>query len=116
MITTKTPRERAYLVGVLLPGATDDKVREQMSELADLTRTAGAEVVGSDVQKRSEIEPAHCIGMGKVDALRELKLEGGCDRGVCNEDLSLRQQRNLQPAVQVRRVDRTVVSREIVAH
>src|SRR6266852_3689435 len=45
LITTKPPRERAYLVGLLLPGATPELVREQMDELADLTRTAGAEVV-----------------------------------------------------------------------
>ena len=60
------PRERAYLVGVLLPGTTAQTVREQMAELADLTRTAGADVVGSDVQTRSGVDPAHFIGMGKV--------------------------------------------------
>jgi len=37
-----------------------------MRELADLARTAGAEVVGSDVQRRSDVDPAHFIGMGKV--------------------------------------------------
>ena len=115
MITTKTPRERAYLVGVLLPGATDEKVREQMSELADLTRTAGAEVVGADVQKRSEVEPAHFIGMGKVDELRELKLEGEFDVLVVNEDLSPRQQRNLERELKVRVLDRTEVILEIFA-
>src|SRR6266568_3603373 len=115
MITTKTPRERAYLVGVLLPGATDEKVREQMSELADLTRTAGAEVVGADVQKRSEIEPAHFIGMGMVDALRELKLEGSFDVLVVNEDLSPRQQRNLERELKGRVFDRTEVILEIFA-
>ena len=115
MITTTTPRERAYLVGVLLPGATDEKVREQMSELADLTRTAGAEVVGADVQKRSEVEPAHYIGMGKVDELREMKLEGAFDLLVCNEDLSPRQQRNLERELKVRVFDRTEVILEIFA-
>jgi GTP-binding protein HflX len=100
---------------VLLPGATDEKVREQMSELADLTRTAGAEVVGADVQKRSEVEPAHFIGMGKVDELREMKLEGGFDLLVCNEDLSPRQQRNLERELKVRVFDRTEVILEIFA-
>jgi GTP-binding protein HflX len=115
MITTKTPRERAYLVGVLLPGATDEKVREQMTELADLTRTAGAEVVGVDVQKRSGIEPALFIGMGRVEALRELKLEGAFDVLVCNEDLSPRQQRNLERELKVRVFDRTEMILEIFA-
>src|SRR5207248_717813 len=92
-----------------------EHVRDQMLELADLTRTAGAEVVGSEVQKRTGIEPAHFIGMGKVDALRELKLEGAFDMVVCNEDLSPRQQRNLERELQVRVFDRTEVILEIFA-
>jgi GTPase len=115
MITTKPPRERAFLVGVLLPGTSDDKVREQMLELADLTRTAGADVVGTDVQKRSGIEPAHFIGMGRVEGLRELIAEGAFDIVVCNEDLSPRQQRNLERELKVRVLDRTEVILEIFA-
>ena len=100
---------------MLLPGSTDEKVREQMLELADLTRTAGADVVGSDVQKRSEVEPAHFIGMGKVDELRDLRTEGAFDIVVCNEDLSPRQQRNLERELKVRVLDRTEVILEIFA-
>ena len=100
---------------MLLPGSTDEKVREQMLELADLTRTAGADVVGTDVQKRSEIEPAHFIGMGKVDELRDLRTEGSFDILVCNEDLSPRQQRNLERELKVRVLDRTEVILEIFA-
>ncbi len=100
---------------MLLPGNTEEKVREQMLELADLTRTAGAEVVGTDVQKRSGIEPAHFIGMGRVEALRELQLEGEFDLLVCNEDLSPRQQRNLERELKVRVFDRTEMILEIFA-
>jgi GTP-binding protein HflX len=86
-----------------------------MQELADLTRTAGANVVGSDVQRRSEIEPAHFIGMGKVAELRDLYAEGSFDIVVCNEDLSPRQQRNLERELKVRVLDRTEVILEIFA-
>ncbi len=109
VITTRAPRERAFLVGVLLPGTEAETVREQMSELADLARTAGAEVVGSDVQRRSEVDAAHLIGMGKVEELRDMKREGGFDVVVCNEDLSPRQQRNLELAVKARVLDRTEI-------
>jgi len=102
-------------VGVLLPGATESLVREQMSELAELARTAGAEVVGSDVQRRSQIEPSHFIGAGKVDALRDLVREGAFDMLVCNDDLSPRQQRNLEGSLKVRVFDRTEVILEIFA-
>ncbi len=86
-----------------------------MSELADLARTAGAEVVGSDVQKRSEVDPAHFIGMGKVESLRDLKFEGAFDLVICNEDLSPRQQRNLELQVKARVLDRTEIILEIFA-
>src|SRR2546422_2938230 len=86
-----------------------------MSELAALARTAGAEVVGRDLQRRAEIEPSHFIGAGKVDALREMVLEGAFDMLVCNEDLSPRQQRNLEGSLKVRVFDRTEVILEIFA-
>ncbi len=94
---------------------SDSSVREQMSELTDLARTAGAEVVGTDVQRRTEIDPAHFIGMGKVKALRDMKLEGGFDVIVCNEDLSPRQQRNLELELKTRVLDRTEIILEIFA-
>jgi len=99
----------------LLPGSTDELVREQMIELTDLARTAGAEVVGSDVQRRSQIDARHFIGMGKVEELREMKLEGGYDVIICNEDLSPRQQRNLELELKTRVLDRTEVILEIFA-
>jgi GTPase len=86
-----------------------------MAELGDLTRTAGAEVVGTDVQRRAEVDPAHLIGMGKVEELRDLKLEGEYDFVVCNEDLSPRQQRNLELELKARVLDRTEIILEIFA-
>lgn len=115
MISTRSPRERAYLVGVQLAGTAPETVRDQMAELADLARTAGTEVVGSDVQRRGEIDPAHFIGMGKVEALRDMKLEGEFDLVICNEDLSPRQQRNLELDVKARVMDRTEIILEIFA-
>ncbi|MDQ6879159.1 MAG: GTPase HflX [Candidatus Dormibacteraeota bacterium] len=109
------PRERAYLVGILLPGTTSQAVGDQMTELADLTRTAGAEVVGSDIQRRSGVDPAHFIGMGKVEELREMKLEGAFDVVICNDDLSPRQQRNLERELKTRVLDRTEVILDIFA-
>jgi GTPase len=115
MITTRAPRERAYLIGVLLPGATEEVVHEQMIELTDLARTAGADVVGSDVQRRSQIDARHFIGMGKVEELRAMRLEGGFDVIFCNEDLSPRQQRNLELDLKTRVLDRTELILEIFA-
>ncbi|MFI5282345.1 MAG: GTPase HflX [Candidatus Dormibacterales bacterium] len=103
------------MIGVQLPGAASEAVRDQMAELADLTRTAGAEVVGSDVQRRAAVDPAHLIGMGKVEELRDLRVEGAYDLVVCNEDLSPRQQRNLELEIKTRVLDRTEIILEIFA-
>jgi GTP-binding protein HflX len=100
---------------VLLPGTTAEAVGDQMTELADLTRTAGAEVVGTDIQRRSGVDPAHFIGMGKVDELREMRQEGAFDVVICNDDLSPRQQRNLERELKVRVLDRTEVILDIFA-
>jgi GTP-binding protein HflX len=99
----------------LLPGSTEEAVREQMIELTDLARTAGADVVGSDVQRRSQIDARHFIGMGKVEELRAMRLEGGFDVIFCNEDLSPRQQRNLELDLKTRVLDRTELILEIFA-
>jgi GTP-binding protein HflX len=99
----------------LLPGTTAELVQEQMAELAELARTTGAEVVGSDVQRRGQVDARHFIGMGKVEELRAMRQEGGFDIVVCNEDLSPRQQRNLELELKTRVLDRTEVILEIFA-
>src|SRR5437879_11349816 len=53
--------------------------------------------------------------MGKVEELRELKLEGSFDLIVCNDDLSPCQQRNLERELKTRVLDRTEVILEIFA-
>ncbi|GAC1660223.1 MAG: GTPase HflX [Candidatus Dormibacteraceae bacterium] len=86
-----------------------------MAELAELARTTGAEVVGQDVQRRGQVDARHFIGMGKVEELRAMRQEGGFDIIVCNEDLSPRQQRNLELELKTRVLDRTEVILEIFA-
>ncbi|MGH7763955.1 MAG: GTPase HflX, partial [Candidatus Dormibacteraceae bacterium] len=100
---------------VLLPGNAPETVQDQIAELADLTRTAGAEVVGSDVQRRAEVDARHFIGMGKVEWLRDMRMEGAYDVIICNEDLSPRQQRNLELELKTRVLDRTEIILEIFA-
>ena len=107
--------ERAYLVGVQLPGVSLEALTEQMSELGDLTRTAGGEVVGSEVQRRSEVDPALFIGKGKLEELKALREANRYDLLICNEDLSPRQQRNLEKELKTRVVDRTELILDIFA-
>ncbi|TME17689.1 MAG: GTPase HflX [Chloroflexi bacterium] len=100
---------------MLLPGMPQAALEGQLNELRDLTRTAGGEVVGFDIQRRPEIDPALYVGRGKVDELRELRLGGEYDLLICNEDLSPRQQRNLERELKTRVVDRTELILDIFA-
>src|SRR4030088_2593855 len=77
-------------------------VEEQMLELSELARTAGVVVVGTDTQRRQKPDPALFIGKGKVEALHELKHEAGFNLLVFNEELSPRQQRNLEQKLDVK--------------
>ena len=115
MIETKPARERAYLIGVQLPGTAAESLAEQMRELAELTRTAGGDVVASDVQRRDQVEPALFVGHGKVDEIRQRREELRYDLVICNEDLSPRQQRNLEKELGLRVVDRTELILDIFA-
>src|SRR6202048_4557176 len=90
-------------------------VEEQMLELSELARTAGVVVVGTDTQRRQKPDPALFIGKGKVEALHALKHEVDFDLLVFNEELSPRQQRNLEKKLEVKVIDRTELILDIFA-
>jgi GTPase len=115
LIDTQPERERAYLVGVQLPGTSHEVLTEQMRELSELTQTAGGEVVATDVQRREQIEPALFVGRGKVADIRDQRGDLHYDLVICNEDLSPRQQRNLERELTIRVVDRTELILDIFA-
>lgn len=61
--------ERALLVS-LDTGDFDAQV--SLEELAELARSAGAEVRGSVLQRRSAPDPATCIGAGRLEEIRQV--------------------------------------------
>ena len=94
VLSTYVPPERAVLVGVDL-GASDWDVRTSLAELARLADTAGAECVGTLVQRLSRPYPKTFIGSGKVLELKELAETLHADVVIFDEELSPSQQANL---------------------
>jgi GTP-binding protein HflX len=86
-----------------------------MRELEELARTAGAEVVASELQRRESVDPALFIGRGKVAEVRDAKDRLQYELVICNDDLSPRQQRNLEAELKIRVVDRTELILDIFA-
>ncbi len=108
-------KEKIVLVGVLFPGDTVDELERQLDELAELVKTAGAEVRGRVVQRRDRPDPATFVGSGKADELRELCLEVDADTVVFEHALSPAQQRNLEAILGRTAIDRTAVILDIFA-
>jgi GTP-binding protein HflX len=107
--------ERAFLLG-WAPSERDlAHVELEMDELGDLARTAGATVVGSDVQKRPQIDPTLFFGRGKVAEVRSLRQSLDFGLVITNDDLSPRQQRNLEAELDLPVVDRTGLILDIFA-
>jgi GTP-binding protein HflX len=107
-------REKAILVGVILPDRTVSAA-DPLDEIRGLARTAGLIVVGSMIQKRPQIVPGTYIGSGKVEELREQVLAHEADLVIFDNDLGPAQTRNLERALGVKVIDRTEVILDIFA-
>lgn len=90
-------------------------IEENLDELDDLIKTAGAVVVGRLIQKKDSIDNATYLGSGKVLELKELVEKSGATGVVCDDELSPMQLKNLEAALDVKVVDRTMVILDIFA-
>jgi GTP-binding protein HflX len=93
----------------------DWSVTDSLEELAHLTKTAGANVVGTVTQRLDAPSPAYYIGRGKIEELIKLKERTQYDTVVFDDELSPRQQRNLEEALGVKVIDRTALILDIFA-
>jgi GTPase len=103
-------RQRAYLVAALPDGD-----ESELAELRELLLTAGVASVGELVQRREKPHPNTYLGAGKLD---ELKAElAGADANLvaCDDELSPRQERNLEQLLGVPVIDRTAIILDIFA-
>lgn len=107
--------QRAFLVGVLLPGMSTGAEERSLDELALLTETAGAEPVDQELVKRDRIDPATYIGSGKAEELASLSTALDIDVVVFDQALSPAQQRNLQGIFHCDVVDREALILDIFA-
>jgi GTP-binding protein HflX len=108
-------RERIILVGVTFPHGTTAATEAGLDELARLVDTAGADVAGRIVQRRTAPDTATYLGRGKAEELLELCLAVDADTVVFDDDLAPAQQRNLEKILGRTAIDRTAVILDIFA-
>jgi len=106
--------ERAYLVAVEQDQSESLwSVEDSLSELGTLARTAGAQVVGTMIQRLRHPDGATYLGKGRVQELADLEKTVGFDLVIVDDELSPSQQRNLEKFLQARVLDRTALILDI---
>ena len=105
---TRRAKQRAFCIASLPEG-------ENLDELRELLATAGVEVVGEMIQRRDAPHPNTYLGPGKVSEAKAAAK--ACDANViaCDDELSARQERNLEQELGIPVVDRTTVILDIFA-
>ena len=109
----KEQEERMILVGVAT--SDGDDTAESLDELEELIKTAGAETIAKVIQNRESVHPGTYIGKGKIEEVRLLAQELDATGVVCDDELSPAQLKNLEEALQIKVMDRTVTILDIFA-
>ena len=90
-------------------------VEDSLNELSTLARTAGADVVGSMIQRMRHPDVATYIGKGRAQELCDTEKQLNVDLVIFDDELSPSQQRNLEKILNARVLDRTALILDIFA-
>ena len=107
----------AVLTKCLLFGLiNNDNTDYELQELKTLVESSGNyEVLGSVTQRRPQPEPRFYLGKGKLEALRDMVKQSSAELVVCDDELTLSQQRNIAGFLETAVTDRTGVILDIFA-
>ena len=105
-------RERAILVHVSESNRTE--IEESVAELGELARSAGIDVVHTDVQRR-RVDPKYVVGKGKLQKLVIKAMQSGAEALVFDLNVSPAQVKNLANMTDLKILDRTQVILDIFA-
>jgi GTP-binding protein HflX len=103
-------RQRAYMIAAVPQGQD-----EHLPELEELLRTAGVAAVGEMIQRRDRPHPNSYLGPGKLDELKAEISAADANLVASDDELSPRQERNLETALGVPVIDRTAIILDIFA-
>ncbi|MHB8631262.1 MAG: GTPase HflX, partial [Candidatus Limnocylindria bacterium] len=91
------------------------EAEDSLDELATLVVAAGASVVGRTSQHRRAPDPNTWVGKGKAEELALERARSGADLVVFDDELSPKQQKNLEALLDARVIDRSAVILDIFA-
>lgn len=114
MINTSEKKEK-YIEIAVTDGYDMGAVKSSLDELARLLDTAGAESVYQLTQTMESPSPATYIGKGKIYELREFIDAFDADGVISDDELTPAQMGNLEQALNVKVIDRTMLILDIFA-
>ena len=106
--------EKVVLFAVTEKGEVK-KAEDSLIELAELTQTAGGEVVGQMIQPLEAVNKRTYLGKGKVEELKALVEAVGAQAVIADDELAPSQIRNLEEALGVKVLDRALLILDIFA-
>src|SRR5258706_6981387 len=110
---TEQKPSRAIVAAVQLSSVSDAEFEASLTELRQLAKTLGFEVVGTFTQKRAGFHSAAYCGTGKREELRLLCEQEAVDLVLIDHEISPSQAFNLEKEVGAGVMDRTMVILEI---
>ena len=119
-VISEAKAETAILVGLITKEQDEAKTKEYLDELEFLADTAGAVTVKRFTQRLNGPSSVTYVGQGKLDEIRQfIKDEEDQEREVgmviFDDELSAKQIRNIEKALQVKILDRTSLILDIFA-
>ena len=112
---TKKTVERAMLVSLLTKDIDKELAEEHLTELEELSLTAGAETILKVTQQKSSADSAFYVGKGKAEELKQLIEMNDINLVIFDDDLSPVQLRNLEKLFERKIVDRSGLILDIFA-
>ena len=107
--------ERAVLVGLIHNQQTEERVQENLDELAFLAETAGAITIKTFIQKLPQPDSKTFIGKGKLEEVAEYLKRHPANVIIFDDELSGSQITNIEKVLDVKTIDRSDLILDIFA-
>lgn len=113
LINTAGTVETAVLVGLVVPGQTQEQLEEYLDELAFLAQTAGIETKKRFSQQLNAPDSRFFVGKGKLEEIGDFIKDHKIDTVIFDDDLSPSQLRNVENRLKVKIYDRSLLILDI---
>jgi len=108
-------KERAVLVGLILPDQPEERADEYLAELAFLAETAGAKIMKVYKQNLPHPNSRTFVGKGKMEEIKAYVQEHEIDLVIFDDVLSPKQSFTLEEEMEVKIMDRNLLILDIFA-